>query len=271
MEEFVRGNVGKRSAGGNVDRRGIGVLHASAAAVCRFADMKDECVLGIRRAVHEFYFVGADFAERGLDVVPPVIVAVNDHVHGRSQVVKREFLKVRNFNWSIRKSIKGWSLYCEQPSTAHRLEEHTRGGSDNPFRGDIIKRESILLGAAIGDIKKNHCWIDEGVIGIKLRAERAGIVPKSVVGNLEGAARLDAPGELVEFFDGRRLAVHGGRDALNVAAEIANFVKSVPSGHLELHMILYIRDFHSDMEEMLLGMKEGDGVTNLRFGSRRDE
>src|SRR5258707_4991140 len=214
MEEFVRGNVGKRSAGGNVDRRGIGVLHASAAAVCRFADMKDECVLGIRRAVHQFYCVGSDFAERGLEVVFFVIVAVDYNMDGGGEVAKREFLKVRNFNRSIRKSIKGWSLYCEQPDAAHRLEEHTRGGSDNPFRGDIMKRENILFGAAIGDIKKNHCWIDEGVVGIKLRAERAGIIPKSVVRNLEGAARLDAPGELVEFFDGRRLAVHGGHGAL---------------------------------------------------------
>src|SRR5258708_34579864 len=113
-----------------------------------------------------------------------------------------------------------------------------------------MKRENILFGVAVGDVKQNHCWIEEGVVGIKLRAERAGIVPKSVVRNLEGAARLDAPGELVEFFDGRRLAVHGGRDALNVAAEIANFVKSVPRGHLELHAIFYIGDFHADEAEM---------------------
>src|SRR6266403_5709133 len=140
-----------------------------------------------------------------------------------------------------------------------------------PLQWDFRQRHPARFGAATGDIEKNHSRIDEGVVGIKLRAERAGIVPKSVIRNLERAARLDAPGELVEFFDGRRLAVHSGRDALNVAAEITNFVKSVPSGHLELHTILYIRDFHSDVEEMLLGMKEGDGVTNLRFGSRRDE
>src|SRR5258708_34751417 len=143
MEEFVRGNVGKRGAGGDVDRRGIGVLHASAAAVRRFPDVKDKRVIRIGRAVHQFYFVRADFAERGLEVVFFVIVAVDYNMDGRGKVVKREFLKVRNFNWSRRKSIKGWSLYREQPSTARRLEEHTRGGSDNPFRGDIMKRENI--------------------------------------------------------------------------------------------------------------------------------
>src|SRR5258705_7549725 len=125
MEEFVRGDAGKRSAGGNVDRGGIGVLHASAAAVRRFPDVKDTRVIRIGRAVHQFYFVGADFAERGLDVEFFVIVAVDYNMDGRGEVAKREFLEVRNFNWSIRKSIKGWSLYCEQPSTAHRLEEHT--------------------------------------------------------------------------------------------------------------------------------------------------
>src|SRR5258708_33626310 len=125
MEEFVRGNVGKRSAGGNVDRRGIGVLHASTAAVRRFPDVKDKRVIRIGRAVHQFYFVRADFAERGLDVVFFVIVAMDYNMDGRGEVVKREFLKVRNFNWPIRKSIKGWSLYREQPDAAHRLEKHS--------------------------------------------------------------------------------------------------------------------------------------------------
>src|SRR6266481_7994057 len=101
MEEFVRGNVGKRSAGGNVDRRGIGVLHASAAAVRRLADVKDKRVIRIGRAVHQLYFVGADFAERGLEVVFFVIVAVDYNMDGRGEVAKREFLKVRNFDGRV--------------------------------------------------------------------------------------------------------------------------------------------------------------------------
>ena len=44
---------------------------------------------------------------------------------------------------------------------------------------------------------------------------------------------LDVPGELVEFFDVDALAIGVGFDLLDVAAEIANFVESVPGGHLE--------------------------------------
>src|ERR1700692_876100 len=70
------------------------------------------------------------------------------------------------------------------------------------------------------DVEKNHRGIDEGVFGVELRAERPGIVPERVVGNFDNARCLNAPGELVQLFDGHIAAVRGSGDSLHVGAEI---------------------------------------------------
>jgi hypothetical protein len=50
------------------------------------------------------------------------------------------------------------------------------------------------------------------------------------------------------------LSIDGSGDALHVAAEIADLVEGVPGGNLKVHTALHVGHFHSDMEEMLLGV-----------------
>ena len=101
--------------------------------------------------------------------------------------------------------------------------------------------------------------------------ERAGFVPKRVVGDGDGARAFDAPGEFVELFNGRSLAVDSGLDLLDVAAEIANFIKGVPGSHLQAKFVMNLGDLHGNVKEVLFGMSEGDGVGNCGGGRSRKE
>jgi hypothetical protein len=58
------------------------------------------------------------------------------------------------------------------------------------------------------------------------------------------------------------LPVGKSLDLLNVTAEIANFVERVPGSHLELQLSLHIRDFHGDVEKVLLGMRKRDLIAD---------
>jgi hypothetical protein len=50
-----------------------------------------------------------------------------------------------------------------------------------------------------------------------------------------------------------------------MTAEIANLIKRVPGGHLEVEVICDFGDFDRDVEEMLLGTGERDGVADFTF------
>jgi len=119
-----------------------------------------------------------------------------------------------------------------------------RGRGDSPAVRDGFKGKLARFRTPIGDVEQNHCQINEGVVGIELRVEGPGVIPKSGVLNSDCASSFDLPGELVEFFYSDFLPVGKSLDLLNVTAEIANFVERVPGSHLELQLSLYIRDFH---------------------------
>ena|ERR1700687_2547588 len=96
-----------------------------------------------------------------------------------------------------------------------------------------MEGQDAFLRAAVWHVQEDHCGVDEGMLGIELGVEGAGIVPEGGVFYGDGAAGVELPGELVELFDGDFLAVGVGFDLLDVAAEIAYFVERVPGRHLE--------------------------------------
>ena len=122
------------------------------------------------------------------------------------------------------------------------------------------------FGTTIVDIKKDHRGIDEGVFRVELGIERADVVPEGSVLDGDSAAGSHAPSEFVEFFDRDRTAVGEGGDLFNVAAEIADFVESIPGGHLDFQLALNVGDFQGDMEEVLLGMSKRDAIKNRGVG-----
>src|SRR3974390_3308487 len=48
-----------------------------------------------------------------------------------------------------------------------------------------------------------------------------------------------------------------------MAAEIANLIEGIPCGHLQVNVILHVRDSHGDVEQMLFRMRKGYGVLDL--------
>src|SRR6266852_1094313 len=140
------------------------------------------------------------------------------------------------------------------------------GGSRHaPLQGNFRQRQRTWLGAPVWGIENKHRGIHEGVLEIKLGAERPRVVPEGVIGNYDGARGSNAPGEFVQLLDGNVTAIGGGGHPLHVAAEIANLVEGVPGGHLKVDLVRHAGDFDGDVEEMLLGMSERDGVANLSF------
>ena len=57
------------------------------------------------------------------------------------------------------------------------------------------------------------------------------------------------PGVFVEFLDGERLRVRKRFDALDTAAEIADFVEGVPRRHLQLHFAVNVGNVHGDVRK----------------------
>src|ERR1700732_3711407 len=108
------------------------------------------------------------------------------------------------------------------------------------------------------------------MLAIQLRGKRAGLIPVDCVSNSDRfAATLapDAPGQLVDFFDGWRLAIrrYGGPRVrrwlhrslsnfhmLDMRAEVANLIQRVPRRNLDEDFILDIRNGHRYVKQMLL-------------------
>src|ERR1700688_476429 len=131
------------------------MLHAATAAVGGFANVKDKGVLGIGRAVHEFYFVRADLAQSGFNVVFSPVVPMNDDVNARSEIGQGEFLEFRNLDRAIGEDIEAGSVQGNRmaASTGWRTA-HRRGRGDLPTRRDVFKRDRALLFPAIRDVEK---------------------------------------------------------------------------------------------------------------------
>jgi len=125
-----------------------------------------------------------------------------------------------------------------------------------------VKKNGALFGAAVGDVHENHRGIDESMLRVELGVERAGVVPEGSVLHGDCAGASNAPGEFVEFFDGGELAINGGLYLLDVAAKIADLIESVPSRHLKSELPVDVRDFHGDVEEVLLGLGKGDLIAD---------
>ncbi len=157
-------------------------------------------------------------------------------------------------------------VYYSVVLNAGRFQKCGGSRADLPSIGKIVQGEDALLVATFWDVEKNQRRVDKGVFGIELGAERARIVPESGIGNFYRARGIDVPGELVEFGDFDFLVVGEGFDLLDVTAEVADLVKGVPRGHLEIHFAVDIGDFHRDAKEVLLWMGQRDGVVDCGGG-----
>ena len=87
---------------------------------------------------------------------------------------------------------------------------------------------------------------------------------------MTGAICAGAPCELVEFFDGQRLAVGFGGELLDTTTEIADLIQSVPGGQLQGEFAVNVGDRHGDVEEMFGRLRERDFVLNWVAGAPAD-
>ncbi len=81
------------------------MLHPAATSAGRVTDVIDERVPGVRRAVHQPQFVATDFTERVFHLALAPVIAVDDDVDGRSQVVDGELLEVRGLYRRVGKRV----------------------------------------------------------------------------------------------------------------------------------------------------------------------
>ena len=123
---------------------------------------------------------------------------------------------------------------------------------------------------AVRDVHQNHRGVDEGVVFVELSSERSGFVPVGVVAERDCSASRDAPGLFVELLDARRLLADKGLESLDVAREVTDLIKGVPSGDLYGHGAGDVRDVHDDVENVLLRVIERDLIANRSSGGRRE-
>ncbi len=73
---------------------------------------------------------------------------------------------------------------------------------------------------------------------------------------------MNAPSELVDFFDWQRMRRVESFDVLNTAAEIADFVKSIPRRHLNRQIAVHVWNIYGDVEKMLRRIGKRELVRN---------
>ena len=106
---------------------------------------------------------------------------------------------------------------------------------------------------------------------VQLRRERPGAVPVNRVAYGHRAIAVNAPCKLVYFFD--RECLRSGKcfDALDAAAEIPDFVESVPSGHLQLQLAMHIRNRHRDVKKVLRRFVQRNLICNRGSARQNDK
>ena len=117
------------------------------------------------------------------------------------------------------------------------------------------------------------------MVRIQLRAEGTRLVGKDFVLDFASAfSATDAPAALVQFRDcQRQTAIAPSAHPGNVLREIANLVKRVPDGELQLALAGTRRDRNFHLYEMLRCARQGNLVADPRhrqlrrfFRTRRD-
>src|SRR5579859_751198 len=104
-------------------------------------------------------------------------------------------------------------------------KNYRRSGTvDLPPGWEIVKQNLRYLVTPGLDVQEDHGGVEEGVFGIELRGEGAGLVPEGVVLKGDCSTASNAPGLFVEFLNGQRAGFVCGFDLRDVAREIANFV-----------------------------------------------
>ena len=137
-----------------------------------------------------------------------------------------------------------------------------------PAFWDVAEAHALRRAASIDRIHQNLRQIEEGVMWIHLRAKgTGGIDVDLIVHDRSAGCVLNLPAAFVEFAHRKRLAgAILGAHPVHVLGEITNLVKGIPHGKLQFALsgTGWQDDLHFD--EMLLGRRESDGVTD---GSRR--
>ncbi len=138
-----------------------------------------------------------------------------------------------------------------------------------PAQGQIAELHCRVFAAAFGNIAEDHGEIDESVLGVELRIERAGIVPETRVldANLALAPgeTFDAPGFFIKAAHQQRVAgCVGGAEIADAISEVTNLVKRVPCRHPHHDTALHAGDDHSHAKLVLRGMRERYFVANRR-------
>src|SRR5262245_13165010 len=86
---------------------------------------------------------------------------------------------------------------------------------------------------------------------VQLRSERTSAVPVRRVTDGDCSLPMNAPRKLILLFDGEWLPSGKSFNSLDTAAEVADFVKRVPSRHLQKQVLLHVGNGHCDAKEML--------------------
>jgi hypothetical protein len=100
------------------------------------------------------------------------------------------------------------------------------------------------------------------VLVVQLRSKRARTVPVNCIANGNCPVTANSPGKFVEFVDSKRLRAGKGLDALDTAAEIADFIERIPGGHLQDKFTMNVGNIDGDVEKMLRRLSERNVVRN---------
>src|SRR5712692_7771410 len=244
----------------DVNRSGVRVLHAPAPGP--FAGVQNKRVPFEGSPFHELEFILTDALQVSLNLflLPVVTVYYNPNLRLKPRQLK--LLEFAYLNGSIRKRVVVGGFEKECPRASHRFESSCGSTLRPPVTRRIWNIQLHIFGAPLWNVEKDHCWIDEGMLGIQLRCERTRFIPIRRVGNLDRSRPLDAPRLLVYLFSECLLRTYERLYLLHVTAEVADLVERIPRGHPNNHLARHIGNSHRDLEEMSLRMIQENRILN---------
>src|SRR6202051_320936 len=129
---------------------------------------------------------------------------MNHHSNSGAHSWKLKFLEFPHFDWGIGQRIVIRKLRRKRMGPVHSFIRLNSGTFPVPEIRDVAKYKLHLLRATLWHVHQNHRGIDEGVLAVQLRSKGTGLVPVRGITDDEGSVSSEAPGLLVDFFDGRR-------------------------------------------------------------------
>src|ERR1700674_5749542 len=230
----------------------IRVLHATAASSS--AKVENERVAFEWSSVHELQFVLADALQVFLDLLFSPVVSVNHHPDLRNYAAQLKFLELAHLDGPVRKRIVVSGVEEKLARAPHRFESTAGSTFCPPVFGWIQNTQLYILGAPRRNVKKDHCGIHEGMLGIQLGCKWTGFVPVRRVRNLDRSCALDTPRLFVDLFEESLLRAGERLHLLYLTAEVAYLVQRIPCGHAHKHFFGHFWNGHRHVEEMPLGM-----------------